>query len=193
MNETTIAISVEDDAWTQAVPDADALIERMALAALEQADCDLGDGPVEISVVLADDATVQGLNRDWRGKDKPTNVLSFAALDDEDAPLAEGAPLLLGDVILAFETCQDEAAGLGKPLSEHLCHLVVHGVLHLLGYDHEDDETEAEEMERLETAILAGFGIADPYAADDDSAGAAAKDIAAPAGTAETDIAEGGR
>lgn len=181
MNPTTIAISVEDESWTVALPEAEAIVERMALAALNGADCDLGDGPVEASLVLADDATVQGLNRDWRGKDKPTNVLSFAALDDQDAPQAPGAPLLLGDVILAFETCRDEAAQLGKPLADHLSHLVVHGVLHLLGYDHEEDEAEAEEMERLETAILAGFGIADPYGSDDDIAGPT------------EDIAEGGR
>lgn len=188
MNPTTIALSIEDESWTAAVPDAEALIERMALAALDAAirdpnGCDLGDGPVEISAVLADDDTVQALNRDWRGKDKPTNVLSFAALDDEDAPQVPGAPLLLGDIILAFQTCRDEAAEMGKPLAEHLSHLVVHGVLHLLGYDHEDDEAEAEEMERLETTILAGFGIADPY-------GQAEADVAAPA---QNSIAEGGR
>ncbi len=176
MNAITVAIAVEDESWIAALPDAEALVERMARAAVEQGDCDLGDGPVEISVVLADDDTVQTLNRDWRGKDKPTNVLSFAALDDEDAPLAPGAPLLLGDVILAFQTCRDEAQSLGKTLSDHFCHLVVHGVLHLLGYDHEEDEAEAEEMERLETAILATFAIADPYD-----------------GTDPDDIARGGR
>lgn len=183
MNPTTIAIAVEDESWTAALPDAETLVERMALAALEGGECDLGDGPVEVSVVLADNDTVQALNRDWRGKDKPTNVLSFATLDDEDAPQVPGAPLLLGDIILAFETCRDEAAQMGKPLAEHLSHLVVHGVLHLLGYDHEEDEAEAEEMEALETAILARFGIADPY-------GPVENDIA---GTAETSIAEGGR
>lgn len=175
MNPTTIAIAVEDPSWTAALPEVEAVAERMAVAALAAAvddpeGVDLGDGPVEVSLVLADDATVHGLNRDWRGKDKPTNVLSFAALDDEDAPQAPGAPLLLGDVILAFETCRAEAEALGKPLVDHLSHLVVHGVLHLLGYDHEDDEAEAEEMERLETRILAGFGIADPYETDHDIA-----------------------
>ncbi|HTH18269.1 MAG TPA: rRNA maturation RNase YbeY [Magnetospirillum sp.] len=173
MNETVIAVSVDEPAWVQAVADAEEVVERLALAALAGADCDLGDDPLEISVVLADDATVHGLNRDWRGKDKPTNVLSFAALDDDEAPRVPGAPLLLGDVILAFETCRAEADELGKPLRDHLSHLVVHGVLHLLGYDHEEDEAEAEEMEALETAILAGQGIADPYA--------------------QPDIAEGGR
>jgi probable rRNA maturation factor len=170
MNPTHIAIAVDEPAWVESVPEAEALIERFALAALAAADCDLGDGPLEISVVLADNDTVQQLNRDWRGKDKPTNVLSFAALDDDEAPVVPGAPLLLGDIIFAYQTCRDEAEALGKPMSEHLAHLVVHGVLHLLGYDHEEDEAEAEEMEGLETAILAGFGIADPYGtADDDT------------------------
>ncbi|HLO77532.1 MAG TPA: rRNA maturation RNase YbeY [Magnetospirillum sp.] len=170
MNPTSIAIAVDEESWARALPEVEALVEKMAAAALAAADCDLGDGPVEISVVLADDATVQALNREWRGKDKPTNVLSFAALDDEDDARAPGAPLLLGDIILAFETCRDEARHMGKSLSDHFSHLVVHGVLHLLGYDHEDDEAEAEEMERLETAILAQFGIADPYGPEDDIA-----------------------
>lgn len=176
MNAVAVDISVDFPGWAEAVAGLEPLIIRMAVAALENSDCDLGDDPLEISVVLADDATVQGLNRDWRGKDKPTNVLSFAALDDEDAPSVPGAPVLLGDIILAFETCRTEAVELGKPLADHLSHLIVHGVLHLLGYDHEDDEDEAEEMERLEAAILAGFGMADPYLA-----------------SADDTIAEGGR
>lgn len=163
MNPTDIDINVEHAAWSDAVPDLEALITRMAVAALEDSDCDLGDDPLEISVVLTDDASVQVLNREWRGKDKPTNVLSFASLDDDEAPRPPGAPLLLGDIVLAFETCRAEAVEQDKPLAEHLSHLVVHGVLHLLGYDHEEDEAEAEEMERLEAAILARFGIADPY------------------------------
>lgn len=179
MNPANIAISVENPAWREALPEVETVVETMALAALAAADCDLGEGPVEISAVLADNATVHLLNRQWRGKDKPTNVLSFAALDDEDAPLVPGAPLLLGDIILAFETCRDEAADLDKPLADHLSHLVVHGVLHLLGYDHEEDEAEAELMEGLETSILAEFGIADPYGTQP--------------GAADDDIAEGGR
>ncbi|MBC7906852.1 MAG: rRNA maturation RNase YbeY [Rhodospirillaceae bacterium] len=168
MNPTAIEIAVEHPEWNDAVPELEALVTRMAEAALEDADCDLGDDPLEISVVLADDATVQALNREWRGKDKPTNVLSFASMDDDDAPRPPGAPLLLGDIILAFETCRAEAIEQGKPLPEHLSHLVVHGVLHLLGYDHEEDEAEAEEMERLEAAILARFDIADPYLPSND-------------------------
>lgn len=156
-----IDVQVADEAWLKVLPEAEDWCRQCALAALDGADLpDL----VELSLVLTDDAAVQVLNRDWRGKDKPTNVLSFAALDDEDAPLPEGAPLLLGDVVLAYQTCAFEAADQGKSLKAHLAHLVVHGVLHLLGYDHEDSEEEAEEMETEETAILAGLGIDDPYA-----------------------------
>jgi probable rRNA maturation factor len=112
-----------------------------------------------LSLVLADDATLRALNRRWRAQDKPTNVLSFAAQGEETPP---DAPLLLGDVVLAFETVAREAAAQGKPLGDHLRHLVVHGVLHLLGHDHERRE-EAALMEALETRILAGLGVADPY------------------------------
>jgi probable rRNA maturation factor len=115
------------------------------------------DDVYEISIVLADDAFVQDLNRKYRNIDMPTNVLSFAADDDDGL-----GPCLLGDVILAFETVQREADAAGKPMPDHVSHLVVHGTLHLLGFDHED-EREAIEMEALETAILARLGIADPY------------------------------
>ncbi|MFZ2870878.1 MAG: rRNA maturation RNase YbeY [Zavarzinia sp.] len=120
-------------------------------------------GPVEIAITLSDDAEVRVLNRDWRGKDKPTNVLSFPGLEGAMAALLPpDAPRPLGDVILALETCRREAVDQGKSLADHARHLVVHGVLHLLGFDHEDD-AEAEEMEAMETAVLAGLGIADPY------------------------------
>jgi len=108
----------------------------------------------ELSLALADDATVRTLNRDYRAKDKPTNVLSF--------PAPHGP--LLGDVIIAYETLAREAAEEGVPPSDHLAHLTIHGLLHLLGYDHET-EAEAVTMEALETSILAGLGIADPHAA----------------------------
>ncbi|CAA7614066.1 Endoribonuclease YbeY [Candidatus Terasakiella magnetica] len=159
-----IAVTIESAAWTEALPDAEQRCGRLAAIALGAVD-DLPEGVVELSIVLADDRTVQGLNRDWRGKDAPTNVLSFATLDDEDAPIVPDAPLLLGDVILAFETCAAEAKAQNKPLADHFSHLVVHGVLHLLGFDHENDD-EAEEMEALETTLLAALGIADPYAPD---------------------------
>jgi len=162
--EIDVAVSIEDEAWNTALPGAEELCRTMTAATIAQAAGDL-DGPsVEISVVLTNDAAVQDLNRDYRNQDKPTNVLSFAALDDDDAPVVIGAPILLGDIILAYETCAREATEQGKTLAHHTAHLVVHGVLHLLGWDHEEDEAEAEEMERLETQILAAFGISNPYA-----------------------------
>ena len=116
---------------------------------------------VELVVVLADDAEQRQLNRDWRGIDRPTNVLAFPAWAP-GAQLPRDAPLLLGDVVLAFETVAREADEQDKPLADHFGHLIVHGVLHLLGYDHAS-EGEAVEMERLETSILAELGVADPY------------------------------
>ena len=118
-----------------------------------------GDG--DVSVLLADDAAVQALNRDWRGIDKPTNVLSFPSA----APKAAGVPALLGDIAVAFETLAREADAEKKPFLHHLAHLAVHGYLHLLGYDHQTD-SEAEAMEALEREILAAMRIPDPYAAD---------------------------
>ncbi len=169
MSPPTILIAVEDPAWTGALPDVEERCRAAALAALAADPAALPEGAgAEVSLLLADDDTVRGLNRDWRGKDVPTNVLSFAALDDESAPLVAGLPLLLGDVVLAYGTCAAEAARDGKTLGDHLAHLVVHGVLHLLGYDHEDDEAGAVAMEALETAVLAGLGIADPYAPSPD-------------------------
>jgi probable rRNA maturation factor len=115
---------------------------------------------IEVSVVLADDNLLRRLNRRWLRLDKPTNVLAFPALDEE--PFPSRAPLLLGDVVLSFETVSREAAEQNKPLADHVRHLVVHGVLHLLGYDHEEP-IEAERMEALETEVLADLGVADPY------------------------------
>lgn len=155
-----VAVSREAGAWAD---DAEWLCERAALAALA-ASYDEEEGPAELSVVLADDALVHRLNRDYRGKDKPTNVLSFALTEAEEPELGEDAPVMLGDVILAWETVAFEAAEQGKTPSDHMTHLVVHGVLHLLGYDHETDD-EAEEMEQLEVEVLETLGIADPYAA----------------------------
>jgi probable rRNA maturation factor len=164
-----IAVSIEAGGWTDALPDVEAYVEAVARAAFDQAERpDLpGDGPVEFSLVLADDALVRQLNRDYRGKDRPTNVLSFALLDDVEDGIApgDGEPILLGDVILAFETVTGEAREQGKSFKDHLTHLVIHGVLHLLGYDHVD-ESDADHMETTESRILARLGIADPYADD---------------------------
>ncbi len=113
----------------------------------------------EVTVRLSGDAAVRRLNHDFRGKDKPTNVLSFP-MAEGDGP--DGTPAPLGDIVIAYGTVAREAASQGKTIEQHLLHLVVHGVLHLLGYDHERP-ADARRMESLETRILASFGIADPY------------------------------
>lgn len=151
-----IDVGCEVEGWAAVLPGADALLHRAAEAAWQAAGL---DGDAELSILLADDARQRGLNRDYRGKDKPTNVLSFPAGDEDCA----GRPRLLGDVVLALETISAEAEAQSKDLADHLTHLTVHGVLHLLGHDHET-ETEADAMEALETEILRGLGIADPYA-----------------------------
>ncbi len=117
--------------------------------------------PVELSVILTDDARQRRLNRDWRGVDRSTNVLAFPAWEP-GARVASDAPMLLGDVVLAFETVAREADEQNKSTADHLSHLVVHGVLHLLGFDHGSDG-EAAAMEALESSILASLGVADPY------------------------------
>ena len=149
------------------MPDVRARCRRLARAALAAGGFDvrrLGrGGTAELSFVLGDDALLQQLNRDFRGKNKPTNVLSFPALCPGDEGL--GSPVLpLGDVAIAYETMASEAREQGKTLSAHLSHLVVHGVLHLLGYDH-ISKAQANDMETLETAVLARFGLSDPYRA----------------------------
>lgn len=162
-SESEIAVLVEEAAWTEALPQAEALAERAARAALADAGGPGSPGSageaVELSIVLANDAAVRALNARYRGQDKPTNVLSFAA----EVEALPGELRLLGDVVLAFGTCRREAEEQGKPLAGHLVHLVVHGTLHLLGYDHEE-ETEATTMEARERALLAGLGVPDPYA-----------------------------
>lgn len=153
----SIAVDVAAGDWRLALgPGPQRLVRRAVSAAL------VGAGfaePAEVSVVLTDDAEIRTLNRDWRGQDKPTNVLSFP-LEDR-GPV--GGPCPLGDIVVAFETCAREAREEDKPLADHLAHMAVHGTLHLLGHDHEDP-VEAEEMEALERAILARLGVADPYA-----------------------------
>lgn len=139
------------------------MLRRAARDALAQAKADGWRGSRvghEISFVLTDDKRMRALNRAYRGKDKPTNVLSFAALDG-DQPKA-GMPWLLGDVVLASGVIARESKTQAKSLEHHLTHLAVHGVLHLLGYDHERDR-DAETMEALEIAALAAMGIANPY------------------------------
>lgn len=121
-------------------------------------------GLVEIAVRLSNDSEIQALNRDWRGNDQPTNILSFPMLGPAELATlgAPGTDVLLGDLVLAYETTAREAADKRIPLESHVTHLLVHGTLHLLGHDHGDDPT-ATAMEAIETRILAGLGIADPY------------------------------
>jgi probable rRNA maturation factor len=114
-------------------------------------------GTYEATILLTDDAEMRGLNRAWRGKDTPTNVLSFPSEDQPDFP----GPL--GDVVLAYETIGAEARNTGISFADHVSHLVIHGLLHLLGFDHVSDD-EAERMEAIESAALAALGVADPYA-----------------------------
>lgn len=157
-----VLVEFADERWQASdISDAEAMIMRAVRAAL---DSDAPAHPVEIGVRLTDDLEIQSLNRDWRGQDKPTNVLAFA-LDEDDHPVSAGADAAvpLGDVVIAFETCAREADTENKPLANHLCHLVVHGTLHLLGYDHDVAE-DAETMEAAEREILLGLGIPDPHA-----------------------------
>jgi probable rRNA maturation factor len=152
-------VLVVADCW-QTEPDAEAVIHRAINAAAEFADEDVGEA--ELAVMLTDDSGIRTLNSNWRGIDKPTNVLSFPALQPTgDAP--SDMPRMLGDIAIAFETTRKEADDEQKPFDHHLSHLAVHGFLHLIGYDHEND-ADAEAMESLEQEILAQLGIPDPYA-----------------------------
>lgn len=157
-----VDVLIEGGGWSSAVPGAESLCRSTVEAALSLA------APhsrlVEVSVLLTDDAAVARLNREYREREGPTNVLSFPASDlsGPDASMAAEVPVLLGDVVIAFETTAAEAEAASRALTDHLRHLVVHGVLHLLGYDHTDD-APAERMEALEVAILARIGVEDPY------------------------------
>lgn len=150
-----IDLSVEAGDW----PDEAALtrlVDRAVSAAFAETSA---AGPSELSIVFSDDSHIRTLNASWRGKDKATNVLSFPAF-----PFPKGGklPPMLGDIVLASETVAREAALEEKPFENHITHLVIHGLLHLLGYDHETD-AEAEEMEAIERAALARLAIPDPY------------------------------
>ena len=150
-----IEVEIEDEAWTAALPDAVEVVERAATLAL-------GTVTGDVVVLLTDDAAMHDLNLRFRDRDRPTNVLSF--------PAAESAAPHLGDLVLAHGVCAAEAAAQGKSLADHVTHLTVHGVLHLLGRDHVD-AVEAEAMEAEERTLLASLGVADPYRPHDPAHG----------------------
>jgi probable rRNA maturation factor len=143
---TTTNIVLLDPAWTRVLPGVERLVRKAARAAT-------GNRKRSLTIALADDKRVRALNARDRGKDKPTNVLSYPS----------GERAFLGDVVLARQTVWREAKSQGKTPADHVAHLVVHGTLHLMGYDHETGEADAERMEALERRILARLGIADPY------------------------------
>jgi probable rRNA maturation factor len=155
-------VLVTADCWQHAA-DAETIVHRAIEAAAAMVDDDTGGA--ELAVMLTDDSGIRTLNKNWRGIDKPTNVLSFPALQPEGAR-DDNAPCMLGDIAIAYETTRNEADAEHKPFDHHLSHLAVHGFLHLVGYDHEKDD-DAGIMENLEREILARLGIPDPYAHDD--------------------------
>jgi probable rRNA maturation factor len=164
-----VDILVQSSLWKREAKIAAQLRAAIAAAAACLRDADVPDpaaalpgdaGAAALALLLSDDAAVRVLNRDWRGQDKATNVLSFPARPGEGAP---GEPAHWGDIVIAYETTAREAQEAGRPFAQHAAHLAVHGFLHLAGYDHEKD-TDAEVMEGLERAILARIGIPDPYA-----------------------------
>nr|WP_247714948.1 rRNA maturation RNase YbeY [Qipengyuania mesophila] len=138
---------------------------EQAHEATAQVEPALANPRLTASLLFTSDEEVHVLNREWRGKDKPTNVLSFPMLEREDllALGPEGPPEMLGDLALAYSTCAREAEEKGASLADHATHLIVHGLLHLAGHDHVDSDEQAEAMEALEIAALAKLGIADPY------------------------------
>ena len=173
-----LEIAIEADAEWDSSTDWEALTRAAATSAVAESRFPQlvhGPRPAELSVRLTSDDQVQALNSQWRGKDRPTNVLSFPMAEPADLEAADGPEFLLGDVVLALGVCRAEAAEKALPLESHATHLLVHGTLHLLGHDH-DADAEADAMEALEVRVLAGLGVADPYR---DDAGAA---VAAEAG-----------
>ena len=161
-DDLTVEIALEDPRWQDAL-DLSEIADRAVRSGLEIAEV---QGVFEVSILAADDARIKELNASFRDKPTPTNVLSWPAeaLQPETPGKRPTAPTTpeLGDIALAFETCRQEAADRGVQLHEHVTHLVLHGVLHLLGYDHEED-ADATLMEELERRALARLGVADPY------------------------------
>jgi probable rRNA maturation factor len=164
-----IDFHLDDDAWL-ALPEREVLAERATRAVFEVLEAP--EPEAELSLVFTSDSAMAELNRVWRGKARPTNVLSFPAAVGPRA----GPPALLGDIVLAAGVVSAEARAQAKPLANHTAHLIIHGVLHLLGHDHGDD-AQAEAMERLEAQVMARLGLPDPY----EDAQAPGRDHAGPA------------
>ena len=158
-------LDIDDDGWP-GEPDWASLCER-SVAAVSEVEPVLANRRLITSVLFADDEQVHALNREWRGKDTPTNVLSFPMLERQELLVLaqDGPPEMLGDIALAWETCSREAEEKAIPVESHATHLIIHGLLHLAGHDH-TDPVEADQMEALETKALASMGIADPYGND---------------------------
>ena len=164
-----LEVTVATGGWREAVVAPEEVAARAARAAYTAASPDFGRSS-EAALVLTDDAEVQILNRDYRDEDRATNVLAFPAFNEDDiSRLPADVPLILGDVVIALETATAEARAEAKTAADHLSHLVVHGMLHLLGHDHETDD-EATIMERLEVDVLGQLGVADPYVVSDEVA-----------------------
>ena len=161
-DEVELALDIDIDGWPSG--EWAALAER-AHAATAQVEPAIANPRLSASLLFTSDEEVHALNLDWRGKDKPTNVLSFPMIERDDllALSSDGPPELLGDLALAFGTCAREAEEKGVSLADHAAHLIVHGLLHLAGHDHVDSDEQAEAMEALEIAALAKLGLADPY------------------------------
>jgi probable rRNA maturation factor len=157
-NSVQIDVIVRSPRWRKR-PTAQTVVKKAVRAAAIAA----STPRAELAIVLTDDSTIRTLNRDWRGKNAPTNVLSFPAADPGKA---RPASPYIGDIVIAFETVAREAVADGKPFNHHLAHLAIHGFLHLLGHDHENDR-DADKMERLERKILKRLAIPDPYAPRD--------------------------
>jgi len=170
---TMIEIAISPEEGWSGPTDWQALAERAVETALRHSPYGGlidAEALIEVSVRFTDDDEVQGLNADYRGKDKPTNVLSFPMVQPDLLPAlanTDDGEVLLGDIVLASGVCTREAADKGVTVETHTTHLIVHGTLHLLGYDHLD-EAEGDAMEAVERAALAAIGIADPYAIEDD-------------------------
>jgi probable rRNA maturation factor len=153
--QVLIDVIVRSARWRKR-PQAKTIVKKAVLAAAKA----VSTRSTELAIVLSDDSAIQALNRDWRGKNAPTNVLSFPAAASGKA---RSASPYIGDIVIACQTVAREAVAEGKPFNHHLAHLAVHGYLHLLGYDH-DNERDAKKMERLERKILKRLAIPDPYA-----------------------------